>query len=174
MGRSVSYATGAKVITFKHFDTEETCEACNGSGTVLETRHVAGEAYDADQEEVDCDECDGRGYFENDDFDMIIDDMRDHLKHLFPSVTSCDEWLGREDHAVAENRLAYFGLSEYCGLVSYWIVPKESTYYDDRYVESFANRWIDSIADKFVAAFGELTKVGSMSNGEGVYRRIDR
>jgi hypothetical protein len=40
--------------------------------------------------------------------------------------------------------------------------------------DAFADRWIASIADKFVAAFGELTKVGSMSNGEGVYRRIDK
>lgn len=165
MGRSVSYASGAQVVTFRSFSFESQCGQCEGTGTT-----------DAMGEEEECPVCDGTGYIESDDdFDMLIDDFRDTLRSMFPSVVEADEWLGREDHVLAENRLAYFGMSEYCGLVSYWIVPKEADGYSDTlYVENFAKRWIDSISDKFVAAFGELTKVGSMSNGEGVYRRIDR
>jgi hypothetical protein len=157
MGRSVSYATGSQVVTFKHLEPVE-CEHCD------ENNQIDGKT---------CAHCEGSGHVEQDefDFDMLIDDFRDHLKYLFPSVTSCDEWIGNEDHVLAENGLARFGMSEYCGLVSYWIVPKEADYYGPD-IEPLAKRWIDSIADKFVAAFGELTKVGSMSNGEGVYRQI--
>ncbi len=134
MGRSVSYATGSQVITFRHFEESD-----------------------------------------EDDFDEIVDDFRTHLKHLFPSVVDVDEWLGNEDHVLAENKLARFGVSEYCGLVSYWIVPKETPQWDyyGPFVAPLAVRWINQIADKFVAAFGELSQVGVMSNGGGVYRRID-
>lgn len=116
-----------------------------------------------------------------DDFDMLIDDFRDQLRVMFPSVVEADDWIDREDHVLAENKLARFGMSEYCGLVAYWIVPKEYSgpkgelyYSSDRFIEPMSKRWVRSIADKFVAAFGELSKVGSMSNGEGVYRRIDK
>ncbi len=124
MGRSVSYATGSQVVTFRDIDGDD------------------------------------------DDFDYLVDDFRDQLRYLFPSVVAVDEWIGREDHVLAENKLARFGISEYCGLVSYWIVPVDSD------LEPLAKRWIDSIADKFVKTFGELSKVGSFSNGEGVYQRI--
>lgn len=107
-------------------------------------------------------------------FDDLIDDFRSHLKTLFPSVQDADDWIDREDHVLAENRLARFGMSEYCGLVAYWIVPKDPNPYSGDTNIALADRWIATIADKFVAAFGELSKVGNMSNGEGVYRRIDK
>jgi hypothetical protein len=137
--------------------TGEECERCEGSG------------------KRNCKTCDGYKTVPLDEFDWDeeLDDFRSHLKELFPSVEPADEWIDREDHVLAENKLARFGMSEYCGLVSYWVVPSmpdpRTTNHD-----AFADRWIASIADKFVAAFGELTKVGSLSNGEGVYRRIDK
>jgi hypothetical protein len=158
MGRSVSYATGAQVVTFKTLESLP-CDECNGTGN-----------FDNEGEIEECDMCNGRGYFDE-DFDQIVEDFRQHLKHLFPSVESADDWIGREDHVLAENKLARFGVSEYCGLVSYWIVPVEPDYYGPN-TEALSRRWIASIEDKFVAAFGELSKVGSLSNGEGVYRRI--
>jgi hypothetical protein len=154
MGRSVSYPSEATVVTFSN--PEYDCEACEG-----------------DEPMPDCAACHGYGTrsMDSDDFDMLIDDFRDHLRFLFPSVQSADDWIGREDHVLAENQLARFGMSEYCGLVAYWIVPREDSYGEEN---NFARAWIKQIADKFVAAFGELSKVGSMSNGEGVYRRIDK
>ena len=166
MGRSVSYATGAQVVTFRSMSADDNeCGQCEGTGTT-----------DATGEDEECPVCDGDGTVDpdSDDYAMDIEDFQTHLKSLFPSVNSCDEWLGNEDHVLAENRLARFGMSEYCGLLSYWIVPKENGCYSDEQIEPLAKRWIASIADKFVAAFGEMTKIGSMSNGEGVYRRIDR
>jgi hypothetical protein len=168
MGRSVSYATGAQVVTFATIEDVK-CEECNGEG------EVQSDEPDAESGDmVTCDICRGSGYEEDHDgwrFEQLVEDFRYQLKQMFPSVENADDWIGREDHVLAENRLARFGISEYCGLVSYWIVPKEWDGYGAD-PEPLAKRWIASIEDKFVKAFGELTKVGSMSNGEGVYRRI--
>jgi hypothetical protein len=167
MGRSVSYPSEAIVVTFMHIEpVEEACPNCDGSGSL-------GFSEEGDDEA--CEDCHGSGEvalaLDREDFDQTVEDFRQHLKHLFPSVESADDWIGREDHVVAENRLARFGISEYCGLVSYWIVPVEPDYYGPN-TKALSRRWIASIEDKFVKAFGELTKVGAMSNGEGVYRRI--
>ena len=155
MGRSVSYPSDATVITFASWepDFDETFQSPEDV------------FYSARSEE----------------YEMLIDDFRASLRAMFPSVVEADKWIDQEDHVLAENKLARFGMSEYCGLIAYWIVPNEysgpdGTFYysSDRFIEPLSKRWVASIADKFVAAFGELSKVGSMSNGEGVYRRIDR
>lgn len=112
---------------------------------------------------------------DSDGFDMIVDGYQSELRAMFPSVEPADAWLDNEDHVVAENRLARFGMSEYCGLVAYWIVPKDEDqdyWGNPRPHCNFAASWIDSIADRFTKAFGTLVKTGTMSNGEGVYRRI--
>lgn len=164
MGRSVSYATGSRVITFAHLEDEE-CWDCEGTG----------EANDDGEPTAPCTRCDASGKIQpdSDSYDTLLDDFRDHLHYLFPSTVSEDKWLGDEDHVLASNRHALFGMSEYCGLVSYWIVPQEWDGYAPD-TTALSLRWIDQIADKFVAAFGELSKVGTASNGESFYRQIHR
>ena len=44
--------------------TTRPCPECEGSGYFLETARVAGEAIDADQYEVRCDDCGGLGMIE--------------------------------------------------------------------------------------------------------------
>lgn len=158
MGRSVSYATGSQVVTYSYMEDEK-CDECGGTGA------MDGE---------DCEYCEDGFLVDNDGwrFEQLVEDFRSHLKELFPSVEPADEWIGREDHVLAKNKLAKFGMSEYCGLVSYWIVRNDDWPYDSDVSEAFSKRWIASIEDKFVKAFGELTKIGSFSNGEGVYRHI--
>jgi hypothetical protein len=192
MGRSVSYPSYATVVTFAD-NSGESCTDCEGQGTVECGQCEGSGETDAmgETEEcpvcdgsgtIMCEDCDGAGWIEPQaDSDDLIDAFRQHLKTLFPSVEEVEDWIDREDHVLAENKLARFGMSEYCGLVAYWIVPKEYSgpkgqlyYSSDSYISAISNRWVRSVADKFVAAFGELTKVGSMSNGEGVYRRIDK
>lgn len=166
MGRSVSYPSAASVVAFKSFDfegEESNCKRCNA----LVNWHDEGRCRECGRFVK---ECDPPEYY---DFNELIEDFRQHLKTLFPSVEEADKWIGHEDHILAENDLALFGMSEYGGLVAYWIVPA-SEHYDFARPRQLEERWIKSIADKFVAAFGELSKVGSMSNGEGVYRRIDK
>jgi hypothetical protein len=194
MGRSVSYPSEALVVTFANPEYDcATCEEHGGKGKVPCDCSDPTSALSA-EERAECEDCAGTGVvdcpadcyngkrsMDGDDFDDLIEDFRQHLKTLFPSVEEADDWIWSEDHVLAENKLARFGVSEYCGLVSYWIVPKEYSgpkgqfyYSSDRDISAISTRWVKSIADKFVAAFGELSKVGSMSNGEGVYRRIDK
>lgn len=101
-------------------------------------------------------------------WDDLVYDFRQHLKYLFPSVENADDWIGREDHVLAENGHAQFGMSEYCGLVSYWMVPKE-----DGYHMELSQRWVEQVSDKFTSNFGTLKKVGVFSNGGGIYEPIN-
>ena len=93
------------------------------------------------------------------------EDLQNYAPILWPSLRTCDKWLGREDLAVLENDLVYIGLSEYCGLVCYWIVPK------DNERRAFGEQWALSIKDKFLNTFGNCLKVGTFSNGESIYHR---
>lgn len=153
MGRSVSYPSGYSTVTFKEWYQPEphNCddmgcdEFCNLQDTMPEP--------------------------EPEDFDFFVEDLQEYAPTLWPSLVKCDKWVGREDHALLENDHCYIGVSEYCGLASLWIVPKED---DTGYPSGLAANWCEQIADKFVATFGQLVKLGSMSNGEGVYRRIDK
>ena len=113
----------------------------------------------------DCeDEEDGQWFFQD-----AIDNMQRAMIKRYPSLSKCDEWIGygrSEDHALLENRHAYIGVSEYCGLVSIWIVPK-----DDK--PELAAHWCSQVKLEDAAeCFGQrLVKEGTMSNGEGVFRQ---
>ncbi len=50
------------------------------------------------------------------EWDYAIEDFQSQILEAFPSTCASTEWIGRENHAVAENNFAYFGVSEYCGL----------------------------------------------------------
>src|SRR5512142_214579 len=98
---------------------------------------------------------------EGDDWEDFIADIRNAAQERWPSLRECDHWLDREDHAILENRFAYVGVSEYCGLASLWIVVKGDPY-DDR-IAALAGAWVAKIAKKFDALFGELVHVGTFS-----------
>lgn len=109
------------------------------------------------------------------EWDDYVDDLRYQVRQKYPSMQSDDGWLGREDRVLASNSHAYFGVSEYCGLVSIWLVARHET--TGRYgysvdldgKEGLAESWVASVAPGFMEAFGSMVKDGSMSNGQGVY-----
>lgn len=105
-------------------------------------------------------------------FDDCVEYLQSSLIESFPSMYESDEWVGREDRALTENRLVYVGISEYCGAISVWVKPKTSDY--DDYVQSFGSRFARQIEDKLKIivkdVFGvRLSKAGTFSNGESVY-----
>lgn len=109
------------------------------------------------------------------EFDMAVEGLQSALCAAFPSVSECDEWVGREDRAVAENKYAYFGVSEYCGLVAVWCAAKEPGYYSNAGFEGLRDRWIEQIGAKFSkvarGSFGQaLVQVGRFSNGEAFFQ----
>lgn len=85
-------------------------------------------------------------------------------------------WDGRETVIIAENGFCEIGLSEYCGLVSVSIrVIRDD--YSWKY-EGLATHWINKAWPKIEAAmlkkYGSsmLRKVGSFSDGEGIYEQV--
>lgn len=154
MGRSVSYATRSLLIAYADwFDPSD--------------EYVAEERERLEEDEDWYPEPD------QDDWDFWVEDVQDVVCELWPSFEPCDKWIDREDRAVAENRLGYIGVSEYCGLASIWFVSKEATYYEP-YVEDFAQRFAEQIKAKFHDTFGTLRLMGRFSNGEAVFERIER
>jgi hypothetical protein len=111
------------------------------------------------------------------EFDMAVENLQDALRSAFPSVSACSEWLDREDRAIAENSYAYFGVSEYCGLVAVWCAAKDPDYYANGGFEALRDRWIDQIEGKFRAAargsFGQaLVQTARFSNGEAMFSAV--
>lgn len=101
------------------------------------------------------------------EWEDLVDGFRDQVAELFPSMERADKWLGREDHAVMANRHAWAGVSEYCGLVAFWIVAKDDTGH-----EALSERWVAQVAERFTSTFSTLNRLGTFSNGEGVFERI--
>ena len=153
MSRSVSVASGAFAVAYKD---------CSRFGYREEDENgvLLGEpVYDNVLGEMD--------------WDDFIANSKDQLKKLFPSFTDCNNWLGREDHAIMENSFAYFGVSEYMGLVSLWLVEKDGDDYGDEQA-GLRKRWTEQVAGKFEKEFSELHKLGTFSNGEAVFKRVKK
>lgn len=111
------------------------------------------------------------------DWEYFVDAIKENAKSLFPSMRDCDEWIGREDHAILENNFAYIGVSEYCGLVAIWLKSKAEDYEGSYYVEdvrmaSLASSWCNRIIPSFESAFSQYKRVGRFSNGEAIYEKI--
>lgn len=99
-------------------------------------------------------------------WDSFLESELDYLQSFWGSFRACDKWVGREDHAVGENNFCYFGVSEYCGLASLWLVLK-----DEMADNPLAKHWAERIKPLFEKRMGTLSKVGTFSNGESVYKR---
>lgn len=114
--------------------------------------------------------------FEDEDGDVVVDEMAFddlfgdiewNLSKSFPSLNVVrDEWDGRETRIFLRNRLVEFGISEYFGLVSVSV-----RVYDEDY-RGIAESWVNKNWSKIEQSVGaNVRKVGTLSNGEGVYER---
>jgi len=114
-------------------------------------------------------------------FRDFIEDIRETLKADHPELENCEEWPGREDHAILESGDCYIGVSEYCGLVALWGLPKEpdQDYEPECPLEAVAEEalhWsriqaIEASARKYWGE-GSLRKIGTFSNGEAVFEKV--
>lgn len=96
------------------------------------------------------------------EWEWIEEDAVSRIRAIAPSMSADEGWEGREDKVLASNGHARFGMSEYCGLISYWLVPEEN---------GLAEAWCDRISPRFINMFGSLRRLGFMSNGEAVFER---
>lgn len=118
------------------------------------------------------------GECDHDDFDWHLEDFQRQMLEAFPSMSECDEWPGREDHALAENRFCQVGVSEYCGLVAMWMREKDADWDQGAGWEALRDRWLSQVQQRFRTAakgcFGQaLYSVGRASNGEQFFQPMN-
>jgi hypothetical protein len=157
MGRSVSYPRGS-IVCFEDissFGYIKTCPECNCQ--CYEDKCDECD-FDLSQVEATYDE-----YYAIDEFETYIDNLRYSITEKYSSMNQCDAWISREDRAIMENRFSYIGISEYSGLLSIWMVPKEDV--------TGAKIYVSMRANGFFKSFGTLKKIGIFSNGESVFEK---
>lgn len=64
----------------------------------------------------------------SDTFENIVQSVIDNVIARWPSFTEEKVWIDREDYVVASNTFVKIGVSEYCGLVSVWLISKQEEY----------------------------------------------
>ena len=109
-----------------------------------------------------------------DEWEQYVENLRVKAQRTWPSMGACDIWLDREDNAILENAHAYIGVSEYCGVVSIWLVSKADEMCCYPREAALADGWCTRVSNNFKAVFTDLELVGRASNGEAVFQRDDR
>jgi hypothetical protein len=113
---------------------------------------------------------------DNMEWDDMVGNLKCEIIKRLPSYYEVkDKWGNRETRIILENNLCSIGISEYCGLVSLSVAPKNDVY--DEWHESFAIRHakqIEKTLQEVLNYLGltSLRKIGSFSNGEGVFEKV--
>jgi hypothetical protein len=81
-----------------------------------------------------------------DAFEQQIETFQDKLHDKFPSVYACLRWLDKFDCAIADNKFAYFGVTEYDGYVSIWVAPKHV----NKLQVPIRDKWLSQIDKSFL------------------------
>lgn len=103
------------------------------------------------------------------EWDCLLDNIRSAMAIRYPSFEPCDHWIGNEGHVILENYHAQIVVSEYCGIAAVSLRASD---------DSMGKAWCRLIADGWTEVLEALVpepliRLGSMSNGETVYRRKD-
>lgn len=152
MGRSVSYPTGAEVTFLHPTFWERAIDKLRDTDAYQDATEDEQQSLEEELE------------YDYHDFDDLEDVLFEQAREAWPSMSPCKHWVGREDHAITENGHAWFGLSEYCGLVAVWLVAKDRD-------NALAEAWVAQASRK-LHSMGQLRKVATMSNGEAVFERV--
>jgi len=177
MGRSVSRPSNAQVIAYAHVENSYYCRTCAHCREVETYVNPDGTCPRCKVKNRNADiQFDDDATSENWDSDMV--NLSSALQRVFPSLRKADRWLGREDHVVLENNLAAVTVSEYCGLVAVCLVPERRDAHETRDDDPLSVQWIISAEARFrrivAETFGiELAHVGTFSNGEAVFRKVE-
>ena len=155
MGRSVMTLGGTAIVAYTEFEPSHYSEVHDG----FECR------------DNECDSSCDHIY----DYQCVLDYYQERVTELWPSFEPADSWVGDELHVIAENAHSIVAVSEYCGLISINLGAKydrQAYFADDSELGGLGEHWRKQIADKFLSTFGEYAKLGTMSNGEGVFQKV--
>ena len=109
----------------------------------------------------------------------VISDIQECITDKFPGFDPCSRWDGRETHIILEGYGLEIGLSEYCGLatLSVRVDQKELDYCDTdeeadaEYQKALA--WLNENWDEATKYWNRYRKIGTFSNGEGVFEKTN-
>ena len=147
MGRSVNYLDNAEVVLY----------------FPIENEYNEASEFDEDLSQME--------------WDDTVRNLQCEIRAKLPSYYDVkDKWGNRETRIILENNLCSIGISEYCGLVSLSVAPRDSDNLDsfatfrDNFAVRHANQ-IESTLEKVLCELGlkNLHKVGTFSNGEAVF-----
>lgn len=175
MGRSVSTPNNTALVEYLHLEQER--YYCHDCGNTFDEASLAEQA--CGHTHYTCPHCGSMDFSEQDSqllYDDFAEDLKNLLKEAFPSLAPDEKWLGSEDKALLSNTYAYFGWSEYCGLVAAWVAEKDPDYRASSAWEAMRDKWISSIEKKFAKTVAKswgvpLTKLGTFSSGESVFSK---
>lgn len=159
MGRSVDYLNNARHVAY--IDVDYPSEVEDEDGGTREPNEFDNEWH----------------------WDWFVETLMEAIPKGIKSLNDtyyCDFiWDGNETRIIFENKHCQIGLSEYFGLASVSIRVNEGKHgYGNDHV-GLAEHWIDKVWPRIIKnlheLFGDnmLTKVGSFSNGEGVFKRME-
>lgn len=100
------------------------------------------------------------------DFDLLLEDIREHVMYKYPDFEAVDEWEGREVNIILQSPLVEIAISEYRGVISLSVRTLEDA------DQAKASTWIEHFFKRAIAPWAKARKVGSFSNGEAVYEEI--
>jgi hypothetical protein len=112
------------------------------------------------------------------DADEVVDDITSSIIERFPEFSVCRKrWDGNETRIILEGYGTEIGLSEYCGLATLSIrvdqsileyMGDDADFWNDTYVQWIADNW-----NEIGKYWNQYRKIGTFSNGEGVYEKAN-
>ena len=126
-------------------------------------------------------ESEGEDYPADLQWDDLMSNLSAEIRAKLPSYEDAEKWEGREVKIFLQNRLCNIAISEYCGLCSLSVAPRNSDNLDsfatfrDNFAVSHAQsieKTLQRIVDECTGS--RLNRMGTFSNGTGVFERADK
>jgi hypothetical protein len=113
---------------------------------------------------------------ENWEWNDFVEEITNLIQNKYKSFSECNKWQGNETKIILENNLVNVGISEYCGLTSISIAPRQFRCYEKDNT-ALAINWINKVSNNMSEMlqkyFDCYRKIGTFSNGESVLEKIN-
>lgn len=128
-----------------------------------------GKVWDDEKNEYTEEYCEDQAQF---DYECFIERLEELLNDKYKSFWSVEEWTHNEAKMILKNCFANIQVCSYNDLVSVSLCLNAT---NDDQEDALAKNWIERISKGFNELikqnFGKLNKLGTFSNGCGVYKK---
>lgn len=164
---------GSEMVWVPAFPSEEAGDIGAFCPTRYEEQKPFGlvDGYDEDFEEENYGH-EGWDY-DSDNFQNDREFLMEHLMEVWPSLREADDRGYGEVQIILENELVEISLSEYCGMIALCVAPRDDIEGYTYNYTGLAKKWIGQMSEKFLTTFDEYARLGSMSNGESIYQKVE-